>query len=161
MKKYDNLLLIFLFCFFFGGIGALSIWIPDKDFSEMENRNLRQVPELTVMRFSNGRYMTEAESYVSDQIVFRDSWVSLKALGEVLSGKRENNGIYFAKEDTLIRRVAEPDKNLVEENLGYLREFAKKTEVPVYFGLIPTAASVWQEKLPYGAPSANEEAWIK
>ena len=161
MNKFDNLLITILFCIFFGGIAAASILIPDKEFSEMENRNLRMVPEVTINRLSSGRFMTEAESYVSDQIAFRDGWVAIKALGEVLSGKKENNGIYFAADDTLIRQVTEPDENQMEENLQFVREFAALTDVPVYFGLIPTAASVWKDKLPSGAPSADETSWIQ
>ena len=159
MKKY-NLLTTLLFCLFLGGIAVLSILIPDQGFSEMENRNLRSFPELTLKRFTSGRFMTEAESYASDQIAFRDGWVAIKALGEVLSGKQENNGIYFADDSTLIRRVEEPETARVEENLSYLTSFISQAEVPVYFGLIPTAASVWQDKLPNGAPTLDEDAWI-
>ena len=161
MNRSHNLLITILFCVFLGGIGLASLLMPDKSFSEMENRNLRPVPELTCKRFTSGRFMTEAESYASDQIAFRDGWVAIKALGEVLSGKRENNGIYFADGDTLIRRVEEPDTELVEENIRYLQDFAEEAGVPVYFGLIPTAASVWQDKLPAGAPSADEATWIQ
>ena len=160
MKKY-NLLTTLLFCLFLGGIAVLSILSQDQSFSEMENRNLRTLPELTLKRFTSGRFMTEAESYASDQIAFRDGWVAIKALGEVLSGKQENNGIYFAEDGTLIRRVDQPDENRVEENLRYLTSFVAQAEVPVYFGLIPTAASVWQDKLPDGAPSLDENAWIE
>lgn len=161
MNKSNNLLITILFCLFLGTIAAVSILIPDKSFSEMENRNLQPVPELTINRFTSGRYMTEAERYVSDQISLRDGWVALKALGEVLSGKQENNGIYFAKEDTLIRRVEEPDENRVEENIQYLNDFAARSTVPVYFGLIPTAASIWSDRLPAGAPTADEKEWIQ
>ena len=161
MKKYDNLLIVILFCLFLGGIAAASILILDKSFSEMENRNLRPFPELTTNKFTSGRFMTEAESYTSDQIVFRDTWVAIKALGEVLSGKQENNGIYFADDNTLIRRVEDPDSAMVENNIRYLKDFSSRSEVPVYFGLIPTAASVWQEKLPSGAPTADESAWTE
>ena len=159
MKKSHNLLISVLFCGFLGGIAIASLLLPDKNFSEMENRNLRLMPELTMNKFTSGRYMTEAESYASDQIALRDGWVALKALGEAASGKRENNGIYFAAGDTLIRRVEEPDEVRIAENIGYLRDFATGSEVPVYFGLIPTAASVWRDKLPAGAPSADEKAW--
>lgn len=160
MKRY-SLLIAILFCLFIGSIGLISFLTPDKGFSEIENRNLHPLPELTYKRLSSGRFMTEAEKYASDQIVFRDGWVALKALGEVLSGKKENNGIYFAREETLIRRVAEPEADRTEENIQHLRAFAAQSDIPVYFGLIPTAASVWRDKLPAGAPSADEEVWIE
>ena len=161
MKKCHNLLIIILFCLFLGGLGLASVLMPDKRFSEMENRNLRPLPELTLNKVTSGRFMTEAESYASDQVVLRDAGVAIKALGEVLSGKQENNGIYLAGEDTLIRRVEEPEMDLVEGNIQKLHDFAARTEVPVYFGLIPTAASVWQYKLPEGAPTADEKNWTK
>ena len=161
MKKSHNLLITILFCLFLGGIAGAGILIPDKSFSEMENRNLRLLPELTLNRFTSGRFMTEAERYASDQIAFRDGWVALKSLGEVISGKGENNGVYFGADDTLIRRVEEPDPDLMEENIGFLQTFSEQTDVPVYFGLIPTSAWVWQEKLPAGAPSADEGDWIR
>ena len=161
MKRSQNLLITILFCLFLGGIGLASILMPDSDFSEMENRNLRLAPELTRNKFTSGRFMTEAEGYTSDQIVFRDGWVALKALGEAFSAKRENNGIYFAQEDALIRRIEEPDEAFLEENLRRINDFAAQSEVSVYFGLIPTAASIWQEKLPSGAPSADEAAWTQ
>ena len=161
MKKSHNLLITILFCLFLGGIAVASILIPDKSYSEMENRNLRPLPELTTNKFTSGRFMTEVESYTSDQIVFRDTWVAIKALGEVLSGKQENNDIYFAEENTLIRRVYEPDESQLEENIQYLHTFTQQVKVPVYFGLIPTAASVWRDRLPAGAPSADEEVWTE
>ena len=139
MNKSHNLLMTVLFCLFLGGMAVVSLLLPDRSFSEMENRNLRPVPVLTRNRFRSGRFMTEAEQYAADQFAFRDGWVAIKALGEVLSGKRENNGIYFAVGDTLIRRVAEPDPSAAEENIRYLRSFAAQAEVPVYFGLIPSA----------------------
>ena len=161
MKKSHNLLITVLFCAFLCGMALASMLLPDKGFSEMENRNLRPMPELTFNKFTSGRFMTEAESYASDQIALRECWVALKALGEVASGKRENNGIYFAEDGTLIRRVEEPDGAFVEANLQSLNAFAAQCDVPVCFGLIPTAASVWGDKLPAGAPTANEKAWTE
>lgn len=160
MKKYYLLTTVF-FCLFLGSIGLISSLIPDVGFSEMENRNLQPFPEFSCSRFRSGRFMTEAEAYASDQIVFRDIWVALKAFGEVLSGKNENNGVYFGSNETLIRQIAEPQANLLEANIQYLCAFAAESDIPVYFGLIPTAASVWCDKLPSGAPSADEEVWTE
>lgn len=161
MNRIYNLLITILFCVFLGGIALAGILMPDQSFSEMENRNLRLSPELTMNKFTSGRFMTEFERYASDQIAFRDGWVAMKSLGEKLSGKMENNGIYFATDDTLIRRVSQPDVAVRNENIQYLEDFARRTEVPVYFALIPTAASIWQEKLPPGAPSADEKDWTQ
>ena len=160
MKKRTDFLVTAVFLLFLVGMAAVSLVLPDRSFSEMENRNLRPVPELTAKRFTSGRYMTEAEEYVSDQIVLRDTWVTLKALGERATGKLENNGIYFAAGDTLIRRIGEPDPVLLADNIETLNAFANQTDVPVFFGLIPSAASVWQDRLPAGAPTADEAYWI-
>ena len=160
MKKRYDLLVTVVFVLFLAGMALVSLVQPDRGFSELENRNLRPVPELTAKRFTSGRYMLEAEEYVSDQIVLRDTWVALKALGERLTCKQENNGIYFAAEDTLIRRIDEPDPVILAENIDTLNAFAAQTDVPVLFGLIPSAAEIWQDRLPGGAPTADEGRWI-
>ena len=160
MKKSYDFLISAVFVLFLAGMAVASLLLPDRSFSEMENRNLRPVPELTTGRFTSGRYMSEAEAYVSDHIVLRDTWVALKALGERITGKQENNGIYFGSGDTLIRRIAEPDGELLEGNLKALNEFTSGLDVPVLFGLIPSAANIWQERLPLGAPTADELQWI-
>ena len=124
MKKRYTFLMTAVFVLFLAGIAVCSLLRPDRSFSEMENRNLRPVPELTAKRFTSGRYMQEAEEYVSDQILLRDGWVALKALGERITGKQEHNGIYFSAGDTLIRRIEEPDPALLEENISALNAFA-------------------------------------
>lgn len=161
MKKVPDIFIVILFCLFLGSVLLAGVFLPDGEFSEMENRNLTPRPALTLNRLTSGRFMTEAENYVSDQFVLRNVWVGLKSLGEKLSGKQENNDVYFAADGALIRRVDEPDDAQLEKNLQYLNGFAEKVDVPVYFGLIPTAATVQQNRLPNGAPSAEEAVWIE
>ena len=158
MKKTYDFLISAVFVLFLTGMAAGSFLLPDRSFSELENRNLRPVPELTAKRFASGRYMTEAEEYASDQIHLRDGWVALKAQGERNTGKREHNGIYFADGNTLIRRIDAPA--LAEENIDELNEFAAALDVPALFGVIPSAAGIWQDRLPTGAPTADEGHWI-
>ena len=155
MKKPYDFLVTAVFVLFLAGMGAVSLFSPDRSFSELENRNLRPVPELTAGRFTSGRYMLEAEEYVSDQIVLRDGWVAIKALGEKITGKQENNGIYFAAGDTLIRRIDEPDPAFLTKNIETMNAFLAETDVPVFFGLIPSAADIWRDRLPAGAPTAD------
>ena len=139
-KKYSKFL-TGLFCAFIGGVFLLSLLLPKQSFSPLENRYLAQAPELSLESLSDGTFMEDAEDYVSDHIVGRDLWVALKSWSERLSGKQENNGVYFAEGDALINRVEEPNRDKLAKDMGYVDELVGNVSVPVYFGLIPTASS--------------------
>ena len=62
--------------------------------------------------------------------------------------------------DTLISQVVTPDPDLVASNVSYVDRLAGKTEIPVTFGLIPSAAEVWKDKLPAGAQSWDQTALL-
>ena len=161
MKQHNfNLFLTVLFCLFIGGVFLGSMILPDKTFSPVENRNLAQAPKFSLDNVTSGKFMEDTEDYVNDQIIGRDFWVALKAWSERLTGKQENNGVYFAKEDTLINRLDTPDPELLEENAGYVNALVNNVDVPVYFGIIPSAAEIWADRLPAGAPTADEKAII-
>ena len=161
MKQHKfNLFLTVLFCLFIGGVFLGSMILPDKTFSPVENRNLAQAPKFSLDNMTSGKFMEDTEDYVNDQIIGRDFWVALKAWSERLTGKQENNGVYFAKEDTLINRLDTPDPELLEENAGYVNALVNNVDVPVYFGIIPSAAEIWADRLPAGAPTADEKAII-
>ena len=160
MSKKFNIFLSALFCAFIGGVAAVSLLLPDKDFLPLENRYPQKPPKLSAESLGSGKFMTEAEKYVSDHIVGRDFWVAAKAWSERLSGKKENEGVYFGKQDTLINRVQDPDPAKLERDMGYVDALAGNVSVPVYFGLIPSAAEIWRDRLPDGAPTADEKAVI-
>ena len=44
--------------------------------------------------------------------------------------------------------------------MGYVDALVGNVSVPVYFGLIPSAAEIWKDRLPEGAPTADEKAAI-
>ncbi len=83
----------------------------------------------------------------------RDAWTGMKARAEQAVGKQEFHEIYLCG-DRLIAAVAPPDEALLQRNLSSLTQLAE--HVPVIVGLIPSAADIWQEKLPAGAPSWNQ-----
>ena len=70
----------------------------DKESSEKENRMLTQKPAVTWAGIESGRFMSQYESYKSDQFAGRDLWVSLKTSVDLLSGKRESNGVFKGKD---------------------------------------------------------------
>ncbi len=152
--------LVILFAAFIGGFLLLNIALPDRTFSDMENRNLAGKPALSLESVLSGRFESDAESYVTDQFALRDHWIALKTYAERLLGKRENNGVYICS-DTLIERIDEPDADRLAANLSAVNRFAESSAVPVYFTLIPSAAEIWQDKLPAGAPRCDERALIE
>lgn len=158
-KKYARFLSGFFCCFLVLIFGANAL-TPDKTFSETENRSLAQKPDLTLDGVLSGKYMADYETYVTDQFVGRDMWVAAKALSERLTGKLENNGVYFCDQSTLITRFDAPDGAQVEKNLGFVGKFAEKAGVPVYLGLVPGAATVWADRLPAGAPNYDQKQVI-
>ena len=160
MSKKFSVFLTVLFCAFIGGVAVVSLLLPDKDFSPLENRYLQKPPRLSAESLSSGEFMEDAEKYFSDHIAGRDLWVAMKAWSERLSGKRENNGIYFGRQDTLINRVDQPDPSKLDRDMGYVDALVGNVSVPVYFGLIPSAAEIWGDRLPAGAPTADEKAVI-
>lgn len=160
MSKKFSFFLTVLFCAFIGGVAVISLLLPDVEFSPLENRYLQKPPKLTAETLRDGTFMEDAEDYVSDHILLRDFWVAAKAWSERLSGKRESNGVYLAAQNTLINRVDDPAPAKLEKDMGYLDALVGNVSVPVYFGLIPSAAEIWSDRLPSGAPTADEKGII-
>ncbi len=156
MKK-ANWVLISLFLAFIFGMFFINLLIPDKDFSPVENRVLAKKPVFSWEALFSGEFMQDFEAYVTDQFAARDGWTGLKAYSEKALGKKENNGVYICG-DTLIERFDAIDQALLTANLGAVDKFAQKVDAPVYLMLIPTAAEIWQDRLPAGAPGADQAA---
>lgn len=157
-QKLSDIAVCVVFCSFLAGLGILHVVFPDRTFSEIENRYLAQIPKFSLTRLEKGLYTSDIDTYLEDQFPFRDGFVSLKTEYEYLTGKKEFNGVYLCG-DTLISKVVGDDKS--SENLNYVSKFQSRCEIPVYFGLIPTAAEIWKDKLPFGAPSFDQFEYIQ
>ena len=156
MSKKYCVFISALFCAFIGLFLVANAATPSREFSEMENRNLEQMPKLSVDSLLSGQFMKDFETYTTDQFVGRDGWIALKSTTERLLGKKENNNVYFCDQDTLITRFDQPDAAKVTENLNYVSTFAENAGIPVTFSLIPTQACIWADRLPDGAPNASQ-----
>lgn len=159
-KNLYSKLLTGYFCLFLSGVMCLNLASADNERSELENRSLAQEPELSLEVLLDGSYMTDYENYLYDQFFGRDHWVALKSTMERLIGKQENNGVFFGSKDTLLNQIETPSAELMEKNAGYINSLAENVSVPVAMGLIPSSASVWADRLPNNAPTADEVAEI-
>lgn len=156
-RKMARVSLVVLALFF-----VINIIKPKKDFSAAENRMLAKRPELTWESVKSGRFMSEFESYVSDQFFLRNQWISLKFYEDKLLGKRESNGVYLGKKGYLMERLSAPDWKNVEKNAAAMKTFAQDhKDIPVYMALVPNAAYVLKDKMPANAPVRDQMKDIK
>ncbi len=162
-KKYADFFLIAVFAVLSVGFG-ISIWVlPQKDFSEKENRSLTMLSVKDLKELPSGGFSEKLSLFYSDQFPLREQMTNLKAYTELLQGKQENNGILFGKNGYRIARndTFTPEKS--EKNLALytaLSSEAEKRGIPTVFGLVPPTVRVMESYTPglYRAERAEEEA---
>ena len=157
MNKKYSIFITALFCAFLFGFGIAHIILPDRTFSEQENRYLSQfkAPEPDTLR--SGKFMEDFEDYITDQFPLRDKWIQLKALSERTLGKQENNGVYFGTDgQTLFAQYVRPSAEDLETRMGYVNALADNLDVPVYFALVPDKSYAWADRLPAHAPNVDD-----
>ncbi len=160
MKEKHGLPLVLIFTAFIGAFFALNLILPDRTFSEQENTNLQQLPEFSLSSLLDGSFTKKYEKYSADQFAFRDYWIPIKARAELLSGKHENNGVYYCKDETVITKFAAPDYANLDVKLSAVDTLAENAGVPVRFALIPGSGDIWGDKLPQNAPNYSQKAII-
>lgn len=158
MSKTSQRITAIVFCAFLAGFGILHILLPDKDFSPVENRTLAQAPAFSWESLLDGSFTTKMEAYLEDQFPLRDGWMGLKNRYELLLGKREFHGVYLCG-DRLIHKLE--DAGRAEQNIEHLRRLTELTDIPVYIGLIPTAAEVYKDQLPAGSENFDQAAYLE
>ncbi|MBQ8474672.1 MAG: hypothetical protein IJ499_03305 [Clostridia bacterium] len=127
-SKVSNLLCIILAMGFIFGF-AVAMWIvPDKDFSAEENRSLTTFPEFTKETFFSGEFTSDFADYMADQFPLRNLFVGIKAVGETVQLKQQNNDTFICEDDYLIARNDYPDEKVLDMNISSAAMFANKAE---------------------------------
>ena len=160
MSKRAKWVHTLLFLAFIGAFFLLNLLLPDREFSEQENRYLQTAPRFTFSSLFNGKFTSAFETYLTDQFAFRDGWITLKARAELTSGKQENNGVFLCEGETLIEPFTAPAQSELDFSLDAVSALAEQAGVPVYFALIPSASEIWRDKLPDGAPNDSQREVI-
>lgn len=155
-KRYATAVTVF-FTAFLGVFFVLHLMMPDRSFSEEENRSLTQMPRFSLQAIASGSFMSEFDTYATDQFPWRQFWIEQKANLERLSGKQVNRDVYFCG-DRLIADFQISDEALLAQNLAYVQTFTERCRVPVHVSLIPNAAHIWRDRLPTGAPVDDQGA---
>lgn len=153
VRKYTSWLLC-------TGILVLAVWFlfsPKKEFSENENRYLEKMPVFTAKTVFSGEYMESLSDWIADHFPMRDLFMGLKTEAEIAGGRREINHIYIGEDDYLIEPYGKPENNeRITDTLVKFYDRVKETGVDIRLMLVPTAVTIYEEKLPAYAPASDQ-----
>lgn len=149
-----------IFLAFIGAFFILNLVLPDRQFSEQENRYLQMRPEFSFKSLFSGDYTSKFETYTTDQFTFRDEWITLKAASELALGKQENNDVHLCENGTLIEGFKRPENSVLDSNMSALNTLVGNTDANVYFALIPDKSDLYSSLLPKNAPNDSEKEVI-
>ena len=152
MSKRSRLLgrrvLIALFCLYLGGMAALYVVLPKRDFSENEKRVLAKLPALTASTATDGSFESGFEKWMSDHVPFRDALVGLHALYEQASGRNGLSGVIRSTDGRLLAAPAELDAEDIARKCGRIDKLAAATGLPTAVMLIPENGYMHEGVLP-------------
>lgn len=155
MKKTISLL-------FAGILAALLLAVcllPQRTFSDMENRSLQQFPAPTLNGVRSREWMDQMESWLADQFPGRTFFVRTKASLDYLLGKRDLHDAYIGRDGRFFEVFdAQPDEAQLNKNIVYLQDFLSGTQRTAYFLPVYSAFTIYPEQLPAGAQEPDERS---
>lgn len=147
------------FALIFAALTGFTVFGKKDSVSYNENRVLAVMPQVSFSGYLDESLMAGISDYVSDHFAFRDSFVMLKNKCERLCGKDEISGV-CTRDGRMIQIFRNPDSELAGRNCAAVEALAKRSGIPVYFSLVPTAQEVYNETLPPFLRRTSESEYI-
>lgn len=156
-KRKKEVAVCALFALTLYGMWMVDFLQEEHLYSEWEKRMLAQKPKWELEAVLNGSYEKAYEEWMTDQFPVRNWWVGVKTRCEMLSGKKEINGIYLGKDGYLFSdqvRTAEWDE--LEDRMT--EQYGEESVSRIH---VPAAGSVLTEKLPCALsfPAEKDAVW--
>lgn len=136
---------------------VLYLALPQRDFSQRENRTLQTRPALTWDGLKSGTFMDRFETYTTEQLPFREGLVECKAFLNRLTFSRENNDIVLGKDGYLFDKCYGVSAQLNKNETAVLN-FIKEADRPVVVAIAPNATEILKDYVPKGCPEADQSA---
>lgn len=165
-KGHGSVYLNTVFLLLIFGFTVANIIRPQKERSEAENRSLTQRPALEWDTLISGEFAKEYETYLSDQFILRDGWITLRTGIERAALKQELSDIYFASDSYLIEKhTGVFDTDTAKANIGRVAAFFQSLEerfAPEHLSciVVPNAVKMLPEMLPAFADPYDEEVYL-
>ena len=111
-----------LFAVIYGFAIAMLI-IPDKTFSEEENKTLQTLPSFSIQSLINGSFTKDVATYYSDQMPLRGAFIGTKAIVETVFAKHENKNVLLGKDGYIIAKNDYADFTAMDKNIFSIEYF--------------------------------------
>ncbi len=139
----------------------LNIITPTSKTSVAENRELQQRPSMSLSRLLDGKFASEYTKFLSDQFINRDGLIKIKAKFDLMTGKKEINGVYIAKNDYLMEGFKRSDDNSTLSKLSEINKFTNNnTGLKVSMMLVPNKVEIYSNLLPKSNPNDSQKEYV-
>lgn len=135
----------------------LDVIKPNKEFSDLENRNLKQKVKFTLEGFWDNSFQKDYETYINDQFIFRDEWIDIKSRSEYCLGKVENNGIIYGDDQYLFEKYSKFDEERLLNNIEAIKIFRENSSSNISIMIAPNSYEIYKELLPTAAPLVSQK----
>ncbi len=183
MYKRSELITVILFCLTIAITAVSFNVIPDRSFSDQENRNLEQMPTIDI----EGIYKQEGEAmldyaysefdgfldklnvYYADQFPLRDVFVRLKSGSELAFLKGENNGVLYSKNQLAVKEfnayqsrihITEDTDRIyldsLKAQLGSVDKLGETLNIPLVTVLPPRTVDIADSVFSYDRPDGDK-----
>lgn len=161
-KKLKAAPVVLLFFAFLFGFMILDMLWPKREYSELENRKLQQVPAFSSSALFSNQWTSDYGTYIQDQFAFRDSWIDLKSRAEYFLGKTENSEVIYGDDDMMFTKFYSLERygDTWLRNAQAVEQFTARHPGKVSFMLTPSASLIYEDKLPANVPLADEDAYL-
>ncbi len=131
------------------GFAAVMLILPDKEYSEDENRYLTTVPKFTVDALINGSFTSDVASYCTDQMPGRNVFIGVKAILETVQGKTENNSVLLGTDGYIIAKEDHASFAAAEKNIDAVNRFAESISgIPLHLAVAGRSQDVLISHMP-------------
>lgn len=156
-----------LFLTMIATISIGSLVLKDREFSPNENRYLAKFPSISAREIDQGTFQDGFEKYLSDQIVGRDVWITIRTTMLQVMGQRDIGGAYLGQDGYDFEKIIpeDVDEKHVAKNTASVKEYLAYCdevlgEGHTTFMLVPTSGLVLEDKLPKHAILFDQTAYI-
>ncbi len=118
------------------------------------------MPDFSLKAFFNSSFSSKYETYLNEQFVFRDDWITLKSFSETALGKTENNGIVSGKDGYLFVKQLSIGQEQLQKNSSVLRDFLSSYQGSATVAIVPSSYEILRDKVPTGLPNLSQKQAI-